>query len=91
MKFITVLITAFASLAAASPLQERQTAVCTSPYNTPRCCGGDLLNVVGISCSPPSTRSTSVGGFQQTCAATGKTAKCCILDVVGVTVACIDP
>ncbi|KAH6663654.1 fungal hydrophobin-domain-containing protein [Halenospora varia] len=88
MQFSTVLITLFASLAAASPLQERQASLCTSAIDTALCCELDVDGLLDVTCSPPSPRPASVEEFQATCAAAGKGAKCCTLPVLGEALLC---
>lgn len=50
MRFSTVVLAAFAGLAATTPLVERQAFVCSNGLDTPVCCGTDVDGVADLTC-----------------------------------------
>ncbi|TQV96986.1 Hydrophobin 2 [Cordyceps javanica] len=59
-------------------------------YSNAQCCSTDLLGLVDIDCNVPSRQPTSGRDFRDMCAATGKSAKCCVIPVAGQDVLCQD-
>ncbi|KAF2661774.1 hypothetical protein K491DRAFT_700837 [Lophiostoma macrostomum CBS 122681] len=86
MRFSIVL--AFAIAAIAAPLEERQTAICTS--GTAQCCATDVLNLADLDCANPPTTPTTIDNFIDICTAEGQQAKCCLLPVLGQALICSD-
>jgi len=53
MQFLIFLVAFFASLATASPLQERQVGLCSSAFDTALCCDFSVDGVANLNCDTP--------------------------------------
>ncbi|KAK6527259.1 beta ketoadipyl CoA thiolase, th1 [Arthrobotrys megalospora] len=60
----------------------------TGLYSNAQCCSTDVLGVLGLDCSNPSSQPTSGSNFKSLCVAAGKKAACCVLPVAGQDVLC---
>lgn len=74
----------------ANPIVHRQISLCGSSL-TPQCCGIDVLGIIDVDCRTPPSRPISFEDFQDSCGASGYSAKCCVLPVAGQGVLCNDP
>ncbi|KAE9366297.1 hypothetical protein N431DRAFT_430416 [Stipitochalara longipes BDJ] len=91
MQYSTILFTLLASLAAASPLQERQFGLCSSALDTTQCCDVSVDGVANLNCNSPSPTLTSIEDFNKVCAAKGQAAYCCTLPLAGDGLFCTTP
>lgn len=83
MQFSLTVTALFLSLAAASPLAERQVYTpCSGLYGTAQCCATDVLGVADLDCTDPPTVPANATDFQGICSNIGQTAECCVLPLV---------
>ncbi|KYK56086.1 fungal hydrophobin [Drechmeria coniospora] len=60
-------------------------------YSNPQCCATDILGVANLDCTTPHPYPYSPNNFKSICAASGKTARCCALPVLGQALLCTNP
>ncbi|KAI1326096.1 fungal hydrophobin-domain-containing protein [Xylariaceae sp. FL0255] len=65
---------------------------CTAAlYSQPQCCSDDVLGVADVDCASPTAVPSSPSNFAAICAASGQTARCCVIPVLGQAVLCDTP
>ncbi|KAN0090097.1 Fungal hydrophobin domain containing protein [Hyaloscypha variabilis] len=89
MQYSSIVITLFASLATASPLQKPQFGLCSSAFDTAQSCDVCVDDVANLDCDSPSSSPTSIEDFDKVCAAKGQAAYCCTLPSAGDGLLCI--
>ncbi|KAK9786364.1 putative Hydrophobin [Seiridium cardinale] len=60
-------------------------------YANAQCCATDVGGVADLDCENPSGIPASPEDFAAACAAAGKTARCCVIPVLGQDVLCTNP
>ncbi|KAE8440432.1 hypothetical protein EG329_007615 [Mollisiaceae sp. DMI_Dod_QoI] len=88
MQFSTIIMSLFAGLAAASPLEKRQLGLCSSAIDSAQCCDVSVDGIANLNCAAPSPAPTSIANFKTTCAANGQATYCCTLPVAGDALLC---
>ncbi|GAB7333087.1 hypothetical protein MBLNU13_g04762t1 [Cladosporium sp. NU13] len=97
MKFSTTIILFTASALALPTSQDSQAKKAASPYCAPglfnqaQCCSTDVAGVANLDCATPSKTPTSASDFGAICAKSGKTARCCVLPILGQALLCQNP
>ncbi|KAH7304804.1 Cerato-ulmin hydrophobin family [Stachybotrys elegans] len=92
MKVFATIAVFAATLAAAVPVEERQTFVpCSGLYGSAQCCATDVLGVADLDCGQPPETVTSADNFSEVCAAIGQRARCCVLPILDQGILCNTP
>ncbi|KAG9944507.1 hypothetical protein KCU85_g7852, partial [Aureobasidium melanogenum] len=88
--FANILAIATIAAAAATPNMKRtgniemrrSTSLC-GPLDTPMCCQTDVLGVADLNCVAVPNTITTDANFTSYCAASGKSAECCVTQLLG--------